>query len=68
MYVQWWNTGKCSVNGRCFDIDITTRSALANFVATKNVRASGERSERASGTFEEPRKECLAKPPVPRHT
>ena len=32
-YVQWWKTGKYSVNGRCFDIGITTRSALGNFVA-----------------------------------
>ena len=23
-YVQWWQTGKYSVNGRCFDIGITT--------------------------------------------
>lgn len=27
-YVEWWKTGKYSVNGRCFDIGITTRSAL----------------------------------------
>ena len=26
-YVEWWKTGKYSVNGRCFDIGITTRSA-----------------------------------------
>jgi ADP-ribosyl-[dinitrogen reductase] hydrolase len=48
-YVQWWQTGKYSVNGRCFDIGITTRSALGNYVATKNARASGDRSDRASG-------------------
>jgi hypothetical protein len=30
-YVQWWQTGKYSVNGRCFDIGITTRSALGDF-------------------------------------
>jgi ADP-ribosylglycohydrolase len=24
-YVQWWKTGKYSVNGRCFDIGITIR-------------------------------------------
>ena len=34
-YVQWWKTGKYSVNGRCFDIGITTRSALGNYVADK---------------------------------
>ena len=48
-YVQWWKTGKYSVNGRCFDIGITTRSALGNFVAKKNALTSGDRSERASG-------------------
>ena len=48
-YVQWWKTGKYSVNGRCFDIGITTRSALGKFVANKNALASGDPSERASG-------------------
>lgn len=48
-YVQWWRTGKYSVNGRCFDIGITTRSALANFVTHKNALTSGDRSDRASG-------------------
>jgi len=48
-YVQWWTTGKYSVNGRCFDIGITTRSALGNYVAKKDALASGDRSDRASG-------------------
>jgi ADP-ribosyl-[dinitrogen reductase] hydrolase len=48
-YVEWWKTGKYSVNGRCFDIGITTRSALSNFIAKKNALTSGDRSERASG-------------------
>jgi ADP-ribosyl-[dinitrogen reductase] hydrolase len=48
-YVEWWKTGKYSVNGRCFDIGIATRSALAEFAATKDARASGIRSEDASG-------------------
>ena len=48
-YVQWWKTGKYSVNGRCFDIGITTRNALSKFVAGKNALTSGDRSERASG-------------------
>ena len=48
-YVQWWKTGKYSVNGRCFDIGITTRSALSNFTANKNALTSGDRSDRASG-------------------
>lgn len=48
-YVQWWQTGKYSVNGRCFDIGVTTSSALSNYVAKKNALTSGDRSERASG-------------------
>jgi ADP-ribosylglycohydrolase len=48
-YVEWWKTGKYSVNRRCFDIGITTRSALSKFVASKNALDSGDASERASG-------------------
>ena len=48
-YVEWWKTGKYSVNGRCFDIGITTRSALGHYVAKKNALTSGDRSDRASG-------------------
>ena len=48
-YVQWWRTGKYSVNGRCFDIGVTTRSALANYFAKKDAHTSGDRSDRASG-------------------
>ncbi len=48
-YVEWWKNGKYSVNGRCFDIGITTRSALSRFLTSKNALASGDASERASG-------------------
>jgi ADP-ribosyl-[dinitrogen reductase] hydrolase len=48
-YVDWWKTGKYSVTGHCFDIGITTRSALSNYVMNKDALASGDRSERASG-------------------
>jgi ADP-ribosylglycohydrolase len=48
-YVEWWKTGRYSVNGRCFDIGITTRSALGRFVANKDALTSGDASERASG-------------------
>ncbi len=48
-YVEWWQTGKYSVNGRCFDIGITTRNALSHFTARKDALTSGDRSERASG-------------------
>jgi ADP-ribosylglycohydrolase len=48
-YVEWWQSGKYSVNGRCFDIGITTRSALRRFVADEDALASGDASEWASG-------------------
>jgi ADP-ribosylglycohydrolase len=48
-YVEWWQTGKYSVNGRCFDMGITTRIALNRFVSSKNAFASGDPSEWASG-------------------
>lgn len=48
-YVEWWKTGKYSVNGRCFDIGITTRSALSKFLAREDALISGDPSERASG-------------------
>lgn len=48
-YVEWWKTGKYSVNGRCFDIGITTRTALSRFVASKDALTSGDSSEQASG-------------------
>src|SRR5277367_5153400 len=35
-YVDWWKNGTYSVNGRCFGIGITTRSALGNYVAHKD--------------------------------
>jgi ADP-ribosylglycohydrolase len=48
-YVEWWQSGKYSVKGRCFDIGITTRRALSRFLAHKNALASGDASEWASG-------------------
>jgi ADP-ribosylglycohydrolase len=48
-YVHWWKTGKYSVNGRCFDIGITTSGALSNYVTEKNALTSGDRSDDASG-------------------
>jgi ADP-ribosylglycohydrolase len=38
-----------TINGRCFDIGITMRSALSRFVADRDALASGDASERASG-------------------
>ncbi len=48
-YVQWWKSGRYSVNGRCFDIGITTRFALNAYFSGKNAWESGDRSEQASG-------------------
>ncbi|MHB8903156.1 MAG: ADP-ribosylglycohydrolase family protein [Thermoguttaceae bacterium] len=48
-YVQWWREGKYSVNGRCFDIGITTQQALSRFERTGDASTSGDRSGRASG-------------------
>src|SRR5581483_802394 len=31
-YGEWYKNGKYSVNGRCFDIGNTTRTALNNFL------------------------------------
>jgi ADP-ribosyl-[dinitrogen reductase] hydrolase len=47
-YVEWWQNGKYSVNGRCFDIGITTRNALSRFLTNKNALASGSSSNQAS--------------------
>lgn len=48
-YVDWWKTGKYSVNGRCFDIGITTATALGRFLESKDARTSGLSDERSSG-------------------
>jgi ADP-ribosyl-[dinitrogen reductase] hydrolase len=48
-YIAWWRHGEYSVNGTCFDIGITTRSALVRFLDCGDARRSGDSSERASG-------------------
>jgi ADP-ribosylglycohydrolase len=48
-YVEWWQGGKYSVNGKCFDIGITTATALGAFLETRDARTSGLRDERSSG-------------------
>jgi ADP-ribosyl-[dinitrogen reductase] hydrolase len=48
-YVQWWREGKYSVNGRCFDIGITTAQALRTFLLNRDALTSGPRAERSSG-------------------
>lgn len=48
-YVEWAQTGKYSVNGRCFDIGITTSRSLARFQQTGSAFSSGSTSESSSG-------------------
>jgi ADP-ribosylglycohydrolase len=48
-YVKWMKHGKYSVNGRCFDIGITTSRALHTFIENGDATQSGSRSESASG-------------------
>ncbi|MBI4027571.1 MAG: ADP-ribosylglycohydrolase family protein [Verrucomicrobia bacterium] len=48
-YLAWWRRGKYSVNGSCFDIGITTRSALSRFERHGDARFSGDSAESASG-------------------
>jgi len=64
-YVQWMKHGKYSVNGRCFDIGITTAAALDRFLETKDARSSGMSDERSSGNGSIMR---LAPVPIRYHT
>jgi len=48
-YLTWWRTGACSVNGRCFDIGVTTAGSLRRYETTGDAAVSGDPSERAAG-------------------
>ncbi|AMV35818.1 ADP-ribosylglycohydrolase family protein [Planctomyces sp. SH-PL62] len=48
-YLKWRRTGAYSVNGRCFDVGITTARSLACYEEKRNARTSGDPSESASG-------------------
>jgi ADP-ribosyl-[dinitrogen reductase] hydrolase len=48
-YVAWWRTGAYSVNGRVFDIGITTVNSLRRFEQSGDPWTSGDAKERASG-------------------
>ncbi len=48
-YVAWWRSGAYAVNGRCFDIGLTTRAALSRFEVKGDARTSGDSAEWASG-------------------
>lgn len=48
-YLSWYESGWYSVNGRCFDIGVTCRRALARFAKTGDAKTSGDPAEEASG-------------------
>jgi ADP-ribosyl-[dinitrogen reductase] hydrolase len=48
-YVRWWRDGLYSVTGECFDIGMTTASALRRFETTGDARQSGEPGEQSAG-------------------
>lgn len=48
-YVEWSESGKYSVNGRCFDIGITTSRSLSRFRQTNDAFSSGNTSDSSSG-------------------
>lgn len=48
-YLDWWRNGRYSVTGECFDIGVTTASALRRFERTGDARASGPADERSAG-------------------
>jgi ADP-ribosyl-[dinitrogen reductase] hydrolase len=48
-YVEWWRHGRYSVNGECFDIGITTASALEVFELSGDARTSGRPEPTSAG-------------------
>jgi ADP-ribosyl-[dinitrogen reductase] hydrolase len=48
-YLDWYRTGRYSVNGRCFDIGNQTRAALQRFERDRDASASGDPSDLRSG-------------------
>ncbi len=48
-YLDWYENGRYSVTGKCFDIGNQTRAALAQFKRTGDAYSSGSSAERSSG-------------------
>lgn len=48
-YVDWWQNGRYSVIGRCFDIGNATRGSLRIYERSRDARTSGDPGEYASG-------------------
>jgi len=48
-YLAWMQTGKYSVNGTCFDVGISTRTALLRFEAGRDALASASKDPQSCG-------------------
>jgi ADP-ribosyl-[dinitrogen reductase] hydrolase len=48
-YVNWWRNGAYSVNGHCFDIGMTTVTALRRFIEHGDATSSGATDDQSSG-------------------
>ena len=48
-FVRWWENGENSVNGRCFDIGITTRAALERYVRLGTPAGDGVHNKNNAG-------------------
>ena len=48
-YLAWWRKGEYSVNGRCFDIGIATREALARIASGAPASEGGDDADDKSG-------------------
>lgn len=48
-YLDWWQNGKYSVNGYCFDIGTTVRTALDEYTRIKDVKNCADPSPESSG-------------------
>jgi len=48
-YLEWWQHGRYSVTGRCFDIGNATRGSLRIYERSRDARTSGDPGEYASG-------------------
>lgn len=48
-FVRWWKHGENSVNGRCFDIGITTREALDRFIELGTPAGRGPHNKMHAG-------------------
>jgi len=49
-FVRWYRRGENSSTGSCFDIGITTRTALETYERTKNPIAGSTRANAAGNT------------------